>query len=198
MKFAYADPPYIGQAKKHYSHDIRCAEVDHGALITRLMIEYPDGWALSCSSPTLRQILNWCPEGVRVMAWVKPFCAFKANVNPAYAWEPVIVSGGRPRTRQQDTVRDWLAESITLRKGLTGAKPKEFCYWIFDVLNIKPGDQLEDLSPGTGIVSACFADYISPEPINRTPLFSFDDRSTISVKEAAKRGLKLPPEVPVL
>jgi hypothetical protein len=64
MKFAYADPPYIGQAKKHYSHDPACAEVDHRALIARLVTEYPDGWALSLSSPTLQQILALCPAGV--------------------------------------------------------------------------------------------------------------------------------------
>ena len=33
---AYADPPYIGQARKHYSHDPNCAEVDHAELIDRL------------------------------------------------------------------------------------------------------------------------------------------------------------------
>lgn len=36
MKFAYADPPYIGQAKRHYSHDPRCAEIDHTKLIAEL------------------------------------------------------------------------------------------------------------------------------------------------------------------
>src|SRR5690348_8239290 len=106
MRVAYADPPYIGQAKKHYSHDPRCAEVDHVELVERLNTF--DAWALSLSSPTLRIILPMCPDDVRVMAWVKPFCAFKVNVNPAYAWEPVIVRGGRKRTRQQETVRDWV------------------------------------------------------------------------------------------
>lgn len=172
MKFAYADPPYIGQAKKHYSADPRCAEVDHAALINTLVTEYQDGWALSLSSPSLQQIIALCPVDVRVMAWVKPFCAFEANVNPAYAWEPVIVKGGRKRTREQLTVRDWLAESITLRKGLTGAKPKEFCYWLFDVLNIQPGDTLDDLFPGTGIVSECLAEYLSQGSIKQQPLFT--------------------------
>lgn len=171
MRFAYADPPYIGQAKKHYSHDVRCAEVDHAALIQTLASEYLDGWALSCSSPSLQQILALCPPDVRVMAWVKPFCAFKASVNPAYAWEPVIVRGGRKRTRQQPTVRDWVSESITLRKGLCGAKPKEFCYWMFDVLNVHDGDTLADLFPGTGIVTACLANYQSRSAIHSEPLF---------------------------
>lgn len=192
MKFAYADPPYIGQAKKHYSHDPNCAEVDHAALIDRLCCDFPDGWALSLSSPSLKQIIALCPDDVRVMAWVKPFCAFKANVNPAYAWEPVIVRGGRKRTREQVTTRDWLAESITLRKGLTGAKPKEFCYWIFDVLNVEPGDSVDDLFPGTGIVSRCLADYLDKEPLQRQPLFVFDERTSISIGDIKARGIALP------
>ena len=49
VKFAYADPPYIGQAKRHYSHDPNCAEVDHAELIAQLCSEFPDGWALSAS-----------------------------------------------------------------------------------------------------------------------------------------------------
>ncbi len=159
MRFAYADPPYIGQAKRHYAHDPLCAEVDHAELIARLCREYEDGWALSCSTPSLKQILALCPDGVRVMAWVKPFCSFKPNVNPAYAWEPVIVCGGRPRTRKQPTVRDWHAEGITLRKGLCGAKPKGFCYWLFEVLNVERGDTLDDLYPGTGIVGRSLENF---------------------------------------
>src|SRR5688500_4295238 len=95
MKFAYADPPYIGQAKRHYSHDPLCAEVDHGELLARLQSEFPDGWALSASSPSLKTILPLCPDDVRIAAWVKSFCAFKKGVRPAYAWEPVIFRGGR-------------------------------------------------------------------------------------------------------
>lgn len=174
MRFAYADPPYIGQARKHYSHDPRCAEVDHAELIGRLCAEYPDGWALSLSSPSLKQILALCPDDVRVMAWTKPFAAFKAGVNPAYAWEPVIVRGGRKRTRAQPTVRDWVSEVITLKKGMVGAKPRAFCFWLFSVLNIQPGDTLDDLFPGTGIVSACLAEFLND-------LFHY-------VPEAAKTG----------
>ncbi len=151
LSVAYADPPYIGQARKHYSHDPRCAEVNHRELIERLNTF--DAWALSLSSPSLQQILALCPPDVRVMAWVKPFCAFKANVNPAYAWEPVIVRGGRKRTRQQVTVRDWCSEVITLKKGLVGVKPVGFCTWLFQVLNLEAQDTFHDLYPGSGAVS---------------------------------------------
>lgn len=157
LRVAYADPPYIGQAKRHYSHDPRCAEVDHAELIKQLN-EY-DAWALSLSSPSLKQILALCPDDVRVMAWVKPFCAFKKNVNPAYAWEPLIVRGGRRRTRQQNTVRDWFSHNITLKRGLVGVKPEKLCHWLFEVLNLEPQDEFYDLFPGSGAVSAAWKTY---------------------------------------
>lgn len=178
MKFAYADPPYVGQAKRHYSHDPRCAEVDHRDLVNRLIDEYPDGWALSCSSPSLQEILSICPSTVRVMAWVKPFCSFKANVNPAYAWEPVIVNGGRRRSREQSTVRDWVSANIALKRGLHGAKPKEFCYWLFDVLNILRGDSLDDLFPGSGAVTSAFAEYVAQTALVGSPMFAEEYRQT--------------------
>jgi hypothetical protein len=169
MRFAYADPPYIGVAHRYPEK----TEVHHGELIQRLVDCFPDGWALSCSSPSLKIILPLCPEDVRVMAWVKPFCAFKVNVNPAYAWEPVIVRGGRKRTRKQPTVRDWVSEVITLKKGVVGAKPEGFCRWLFEVLNIHPGDELIDLYPGTGIVTESLARFLDRgEMALQTPIFS--------------------------
>ncbi len=160
MKFAYADPPYVGQAKKHYKDQPEYkGEIDHKELINRLMSEFPDGWALSCSSSSLQYLLSFCPKGVRIMAWVKPFCSFKPGVNPAYAWEPVIVWGGRKRGRNKPTVRDWVSVNITLKKGLPGAKPPEFCIWIFEVLGIEPEDELVDFFPGTGIVSQTLKNF---------------------------------------
>ena len=157
MRFAYADPPYVGQAKRHY----RCAEVDHRELVDRLVAEFPDGWALSCSSPSLRLLLPLCPEDVRVGAWVKPFCVFKPGVNPAYAWEPLIFRGGRKRTRLEPTERDWVLANITLRKGLSGAKPQAFSEWVFRLLGACRGDELVDLFPGTGAVTTAWQEAVS-------------------------------------
>lgn len=165
MKFAYADPPYIGQAKRHYSHDPQCAEVDHAELIARLRTEFPDGWALSASSSSLGTIiplLKWC-TGWRMGVWCKSFCAFKRNVRPCYAWEPVIFVGGRnpmnghralipDKNGKQTTPKDFIVEPITLQKGLVGAKPAKVCSWILDLLNVQPGDEMVDLYPGTGIM----------------------------------------------
>jgi hypothetical protein len=159
MKFAYADPPYMGCAKKYPEK----REVDHAELIQRLVADY-DGWALSLSSPSLRYILPLCPPDVRVMAWAKPFAIYKPNVGVAYAWEPVIVRGGRKRTREQKTVKDWISANITLRKGIVGAKPEIFAFWLWEVLNVKEGDTLDDLFPGTGVMSECWKRFIAEHP----------------------------------
>lgn len=162
MRFAYGDPPYIGQAKKHYGH-LGGSEVDHAELIAQL--ERYDGWALSCSSTTLQHILDLCPKDVRIAAWVKPFCSFKPGVNPAYAWEPIIWKSARSRVREQVTVRDWVSTPITLQKGLVGTKPATFCYWLFELLNIQPGDTFDDLFPGTRAVSRAFEQWIAARAI---------------------------------
>jgi hypothetical protein len=171
MKYAYADPPYIGQAKRHYSDDPLCAEVDHRKLINHMMRNY-EGWALSLSSPTLKQILAYCPDTVRVGAWVKPFASFKPGVNPAYAWEPVIFWGGRPLGRSVDTVRDWVSENITIEKGTHGAKPRRFCFWVFEMLGMKPGDDFTDLYPGSGAVAEAWDVWRGAEGQEQLPLFA--------------------------
>lgn len=154
MRVTYADPPYPGQAAKHYGRHVDYAgEVDHTELITRMEANY-DGWLLHTSSTALRDVLPLCPPSVRVMAWVKPFCAFKANVAPAYAWEPVIVKAARKaKVTHRLVMRDWITESMTLRRGLVGAKPQAVCFWAFEVLGTEPDDGLDDLFPGTGGVT---------------------------------------------
>jgi hypothetical protein len=151
MRFAYADPPYPGCANFYAEK----TEVDHFDLVKRLHKDFPDGWALSTNSTSLRTLLPYCNSNVRVLSWVKPFCIFKPGVGLAYSWEPIIMRGGRKITRQQKTVRDWVSANITLKKGLTGAKPPDFCNWLLDAFNVEKGDTLVDLYPGTGIMGRC-------------------------------------------
>ena len=72
----------------------------------------------------------------------------------AYAWEPVIVKPARkPVVSKRLVMRDWVECSITLRRGLTGAKPEKVCHWAFEMLGARPDDDLIDLFPGTGAVT---------------------------------------------
>lgn len=181
MRFAYADPPYYGCCRlyDHHHPDGRCWDdlSTHMALVERLVDEFPDGWALSCTSGSLRQILPMCPDRARVAPWLKTFGAFKRGVRPAYMWEPVIFYGGRnpgfghshkppERNGKQTTPKDFaivwggdaLAEPITLKKGLTGAKPEAFCEWVLDLLNVTAEDEVVDLFPGTGVMGRVVAE----------------------------------------
>lgn len=161
LRFAYADPPYLGLSKEFYGHlHADAADYDkletHAALIKRLCDEYPDGWAMSLHTKSLREILPLCPPDCRVMAWVKGFASFKPGIKQAqFAWEPVIVRGGRPFV-ENHCVRDWIQESMTLQRGFRGAKPERVIFWLLSVLNAQPQDQLDDLFPGSGAVTAAF------------------------------------------
>jgi hypothetical protein len=137
--------------------------------VARLCAEWPDGWALHTASTTLAQVLAVCPPDVRIGAWCKSFASFKPGVGVAYAWEPVILRGGRRRTREQPTVRDWCLVPITLRRGLVGAKPDKVTFWICEVLNVAPEDTVTDLFPGSGAVGAAVAKYQRNELERSTP-----------------------------
>lgn len=163
LRFTYADPPYLGCGKLYAEHHPDALVWDdperHRQLIEQLEDESPDGWAMSMSVPSMRVILPMLPERARILAWVKPFAAFKKNVNPSSAWEPVALVGGRRRTDAHTYMRDWIAESITLKKGLTGSKPRHFSFWLFDCANLQPNDELIDLFPGSGSVTDAWNEY---------------------------------------
>jgi len=174
MRFAYADPPYLGCCAKYgHRHEAPYGcwnDVDtHRQLLHNLRDGYPDGWALSLGSNNQEEMLHLCrlvfgPNRVRNGGWLKPFAAYKPNVNPAYTWEPVIFNGGRKRDRTHPTIRDWHMENITLKKGLTGAKPMRFPDWILHLLgaDFRQGDTIDDLFPGTNGVTLTFAERQSP------------------------------------
>lgn len=152
-RIAYADPPYPGCAHLYKDHPDYAGEVDHADLIQRLEDDY-DGWVLHSSSTAMHLVVPLLPEGVRVMSWVKSFCAFKRNVSVAYAWEPVYVKAARkPVVSKRLTMRDWVECPITLRRGLTGAKPEAVCHWAFEMMGARPDDDMVDMFPGTGAVS---------------------------------------------
>lgn len=173
MKLAYADPPYPGQAKRHYGdHPDYAGEVDHAQLVRDLVADY-DGFVLHTSAPALYDVLDLFVtlEATlpRVMAWVKPFATFKRNVPVAYAWEPVIISPCRKPQVGRGIVtplRDWFSAGIVLNGGsFAGAKPRELCWWAFECLGADPEDDLADLYPGTGAVAEAWSSWRSQLPL---------------------------------
>ena len=123
------------------------------------------GGRLSTSVSALPEVLALCPyergtdpknrgrvepeRSVHVMSWIKPRSA-PAPVAVQYSWEPVILRRRLPKDER--FVRDHLIAPAG-GLGFIGAKPPVFCRWIFDALGARPGDELEDLFPGSGSVS---------------------------------------------
>jgi len=156
MRIAYADPPYVGCAHLYREHVDFAGEVDHAPLIEALEKNY-DGWVLHAAATPL-SMATLAPlvekTGARWCSWVKGFAAFKRNVPVAYAWEPVLIKPARkPVVSKRLVMRDWIQESITLKRGLTGAKPEAVCHWAFELVGARPEDALYDLFPGTGAVT---------------------------------------------
>lgn len=175
LRFAYADPPYPGKARMYKKHPDYKGEVDHVELIKRLTSTY-DGWALSTSARALQQLLPLCPPEVRVCAWVKPGGAPPATYGLHNVWEAIIVRQGR---RIRPGRRDALYFHPARGGGdLVGRKPLQFCAWLFDAMGMLPGDSLDDLFPGTGVVAAAWAEASSKATSDASSAAA-DDRSVI-------------------
>lgn len=184
LRLGYADPPYVNCAHLYRGQPDYAGEVDHAALVRHLDATY-DGWVLHAAA-TPASIATLAPlvmdTGARWMVWVKGFAAFKRNVPVAYAWEPVIIKAARrPVVSRRLVMRDWIQESITLRRGLTGAKPEAVCHWAFELLGARPDDVLDDLYPGTGAVSRAWESwcrkFVLPEFSLSPPKHRSDDSS---------------------
>jgi len=151
MRFAHADPPYHGMGASMYGYPEWDNEERHLALVTQLVAEFPDGWALSCNPRDLRWLLPACPEDIRVCAWVKDYHQIRPT-SVQHAWEAVLFSGGR-KAKRVPMVRDWLRAPATRMRGTPGAKPTAFCRWVTGLLGYDPTqDELVDLFPGSGIM----------------------------------------------
>jgi hypothetical protein len=198
MKFAFADPPYLGTAKRTYGkvHPEAAAYDDpetHRRLIERLQDEFPDGWALSLHEPSLRDVLSMCPRDVRVAAWISAKPKFPPGIAVCRHWEPVIWMGGRggahrtgdfivttnggsvraenARPERGGQANRNFASRVDKGRDFFGSKPAAFCDWIFALLGAERGDEFHDLFPGSGAVSAAWARFCGQQPdLPLTPL----------------------------
>jgi hypothetical protein len=162
-RFAYADPPYPGKA----GYYAEAEEVDLFELIRQLEGEYPDGWALSTSAAALREVLPMCPASTRVCVWRRRTRPGRSK-RALSAWEPLLVVGGRElqaeRPQEVLDVLDYRGRYDAFPGAMVGMKPPEFAVWMFSQLGAEPGDQLDDLFPGSGAISRAWDLYTSLGP----------------------------------
>ena len=161
IRVCYADPPYPGKAGYYRDHPDYGGEVDHAELVRKLEAHFPAGWALSTSAAALPEVLGYCSAGVRVAAWFRGERPTR-SYRPLSAWEPVVFAGGRdvllePADRRVDALVHTSRPRLTDPDRVVGAKPAAFCYWLFTLLGLRPGDELVDLFPGSGGVARAWA-----------------------------------------
>lgn len=155
-RLAYADPPYPGCAHYYRHHPDYAGEVDHKRLLNQLATY--DGWALSTSRKYLSDALSLAPGGdVIVCPWVKIHHRPRAR-GPANIHEYVLVS---PARKLLPGPPDAIVASVA-RGGdsqLIGRKPLKFVFWMFALLGASPGDDFDDLFPGSGVVGRCWREF---------------------------------------
>ena len=153
-RLAYADPPYPGQAARYG----RRSEVNLPLLVAYL--DEFDGWALSTSTPALREIWNLAPHA-RCAAWTKTY-AKNTWTRVRYSWEPVLFVTDRVKHEPGQISRVWDSIVATPTRTFSevpgrcgGRKPYEFVHWMLDLLAYEEGeDELVDIFPGSGAVTA--------------------------------------------
>ena len=178
LRLAYADPPYPGKSGLYHDQATFADEVSIPELLSRLHAY--DGWALSTSAIAAPAVLAQCVARgltIRLAVWVKTprphlqarilnafevviFASGRPTLSPAFHSEGSLDRQTTPRLRVTDVL---VGVNSRIRPTLPGAcigmKPPAFCTWVFKLLGALPGDSLDDLFPGSGIVTRCWLDY---------------------------------------
>ena len=179
MRLAIADPPYLGRAALWYGGKGRneqgrggrarsrgdlapeyhpdAARWDspdaHRSLMATLETDY-DGWALAASGKTVDLILPFaCQLGARLAIWHVPN-AVPDGARVRSNWEAVLVRIPDERRAHGTglSVPNLLTASHPMR-GFVGSKPDAWTRWVLDMLGFHPGDEVDDLFPGSGAVT---------------------------------------------
>jgi hypothetical protein len=173
MKFAIADPPYLGRAVRYYGEGGRGGrnrkQADkhpeafiwdnpktHQDLAKNLMRDF-DGFAIAMSVHSLStylQVLETDSEnGIRVGVWHRPNAVPSGSRVTNY-WEPVIfkIPKCRKGRFKGPHTNDVLTCNIS-QNGFIGSKPIEWTHWVLDVLGVTEDDEVHDLFHGSGAVA---------------------------------------------
>ena len=91
------------------------------------------------------------------MSAVAAVITYASTTITVFVDDPYVSAAGKPVVSKRLVMRDWIQESITLKRGLTGAKPEAFCRWVLDLLGYIEGDEVEDVFPGSGVMGHVLA-----------------------------------------
>ena len=179
-KFAIADPPYYGRAKRWYGvggcgagHGKRQADQHpeahiwdkpeaHLNMLKDLQLHY-DGFAIATSvmglNVYLKEIDLTQGSGYRICIWHKPISA-PSGSRIRNVYEPVIIYIPSDRRGYKSYVRMDDLKTINIKKnGFVGSKPKEWVWWVLDLMGADKEDQIDDLFFGSGAVTQAINEW---------------------------------------
>jgi hypothetical protein len=128
-----------------------------------------DGWALSTSAPAERAITSLARE----LGATFELAYWHRGARPgAPTYEPVLFHRPQPSPNTTTPAHTTPTElygrtprrRTTLPTAVIGAKPTDFCLWLFHLLDAGPLDDLTDLFPGSGIVGRSWHWYCGRDP----------------------------------
>lgn len=183
MRFAIADPPYLGRAHRHYgirpgvgvefgSGPSRAASGRQPS--KRATSEHPDAseWDQPERHQEMVDELVVAFDGFAIAmhrtslshylawlpdAWVAVWHDTRMPAGGARivgAWEPVLVQTPKMTRRGRGmNVRDVLVAPHPEVAHL-GAKPRAWTAWVIDMLGVGDDDEVVDMFPGSGLVAA--------------------------------------------
>lgn len=183
MRLAIADPPYLGRAALWYGGEGRskqgtagrargrgrldaeyhpdAARWDDPAEHIRLMVgleDAYDGWVMAASGKTLAPLIGPAEElGARLGIW-HVTNAIPDGARARNVWEAVFfrVPDGRRAVGSGHRVPDLLS-APHLTSGFVGSKPDRWTRWVLDLMGYQPGDEVDDMFPGSGAVARAMA-----------------------------------------
>lgn len=168
MRFAYADPPYLGQGASRYGHLHPDAAIwddpgEHFKLVERLLSEFPDGWAASLN-PTAAAFPCYTRPGLQFACWIRPNNVTLRNPSMRIVptWELVVFRTSvpnslkhGPRTRNSIVLPN---PTWQQQRTHTGTKPAIYCRWVLNLLGYNPAaDEVVDIFPGEGSMAVAAA-----------------------------------------
>ena len=179
-KFAIADPPYYGRAKRWYGqggvgYGYGRGQADnhpeahiwdtpdrHINLIKVLENDY-DGFAIATSvlglNVYLKHISLAPSSGYRLCIWHKPISAPSAS-RIRNAYEPIIIKVHKDRLGYKSHARLDDIRTIKITKnGFIGSKPKEWVWWVLDLMGADKHDEIDDLFYGSGAVTTAIKEW---------------------------------------
>lgn len=179
-KFAIADPPYFGRAKRWYGEGgcgnghgkgqadnhpeahIWDEPEAHLKMLDDLMANY-DGFAIATSVMGLNVYLQKADlrqgSGFRLAIWHKPTSA-PSGSRLRNVYEPVLIyipedRRGYAKGKRIDDLR-----TINIKpNGFIGSKPSEWVHWVLDLMGAEKDDQIDDLFHGSGAVTKAINEW---------------------------------------